>query len=773
MKRFIISLSLLLFYGAALVAATVSGFVTRTGSGEPMQYVNVRVVETKAGMQTNKKGYYVVNVSNPGAYTLELTLLSYQKVLHPFTVSKQDENISINLEMSSEAIEMAKIVVVGDPNEESRVIRPSLIRRTTEDVKSVVSPIEADVFRAVLTLPGVAPISDFSSGLYVRGGSPDQNLILLDDIDVYNPNHFGGVFSTFNSDAVESIDLIKGGYPAKYGGRLSSVLDVTNRQGNRVHHQGTGRLSLIASSATLEGPWKIGNQSGSYMGSFRRTYLELIKAFYDELPDYYFYDGHAKVNWDLDDRNKFSLSGYFGRDMLNFDFGAELKLDWGNKTLTSQWVHLFSPSLFSQFVIAGSEFSSNFDQVSETGEKTFQRQNGIHDISTKAMLSWKPNNEHQTDFGFDVKWNNTWLKMLTTYQYDPNALPDVEVSSITSSAYCQDTWDLNELWTIQPGVRLGWYNTLKLKPTHISKGNYINLDPRISIRRKLDLTESIYANFGVFHQYLTLMSADISTPFDIWFPLDGSLKPGRSDHYILGYKRQISSGFAFDVELYYKNYRNILEYNVATDFNWDNQTGELADTFHVGKGYTYGADFMLRTDWRGLEGFLGLTLSNTRRKMEGMNLNPLTEESMAFYPKYDRSYSISAVETFNLSSYTGRQVLGADFKIGVNLALNSGQPADKPERIFFDGDDFQIIYSYKDRIRLPEYCRLDISTKYEWVKSWGSIEPYFEIINVLNRKNVGYRNYRIAPNDDGNLELLTEDSSQFPILPFIGVNVKW
>ena len=181
MKRFIISLSLLLFHGAALVAATVSGFVTRTGSGEPMQYVNVRVVETKAGMQTNKKGYYVVNVSNPGAYTLELTLLSYQKVLHPFTVSKQDENISINLEMSSEAIEMAKIVVVGDPNEESRVIRPSLIRRTTEDVKSVVSPIEADVFRAVLTLPGVAPISDFSSGLYVRGGSPDQNLILLDD----------------------------------------------------------------------------------------------------------------------------------------------------------------------------------------------------------------------------------------------------------------------------------------------------------------------------------------------------------------------------------------------------------------------------------------------------------------------------------------------------------------------------------------------------------------------------------------------------------------
>jgi outer membrane receptor protein involved in Fe transport len=747
--------------------------VSREDSGEPIQYVNVRLVDTGAGMQTNKKGYYVINLPGTGTYTLEATLISFEARKFSFTITKAEEDKSLNIKMKEAAIEMATVRVTGSSADEGREIRPSLIRRTTEDVKSVVSPIEADVFRAVLTLPGVAPVSDFSSGLYVRGGSPDQNLILLDDIDVYNPNHFGGVFSTFNSDAVESIDLIKGAYPAKYGGRLSSVLDVTNRQGNRNYHQGVARLSLISSSATLEGPWKIGKQSGSYMGSFRRTYLELIKAMIDDLPDYYFYDGHFKVNWDPGSKDKLSASAYFGRDKLSFDVGHILNLDWGNRTFTTQWVHIFNPRLFSQFIVAGSDFSSNFDQVGDEDELVFRRENGINDISNKASFSWKPNNDHQTDFGWEMKYNQTWLKVISSYEYDPASMPDVDVSSLMSSAFVQDTWDLNELWSVQPGLRLGWYRTMRINLDHIPDASYLNLEPRFSIRRRLDLAESIYASYGLYHQYMTLMSADMSTPFDVWFPLDGSLKPGRSHHFILGYKNQFAEGLAFDCELYYKSYDRILEYDEATDYDWDNDTGELADTFHVGKGYTYGADLLLRTDWHGLEGFIGLTLSKTQRKMEGMNLDPYTHEAKSYYPKYDRSVALSMVQTFNLSQYTGRQVLGADFKVGVNLSINSGQPTEKPERVYFDGSDFQLIYSYKDADRLPTYCRLDLSTKYEWQKSWGSIEPYFEVINVLNRKNVGYRGYSIDVDAEGGPRLKTEDSGQFPLLPFIGVNVKW
>ncbi|MDY0151315.1 MAG: TonB-dependent receptor [Candidatus Cloacimonas sp.] len=771
--KFYILLFLILFIVCHLSSATISGFVTRADSAEPLQYVNVRITETKVGMQTNKKGYYVLNIQNPGDYTLELSLISYQTINYAFSITDKNQNLSYDAPMSNKAYELSKITVTGKSDEEGPLIRNSLIRRNTEQIQSVVSPLEADVFRAVLTLPGVAPISDFSSGLYVRGGSPDQNLILLDDIDVYNPNHFGGVFSTFNSDAVENVELIKGGYPAKYGGRLSSVLDVTNRQGNRIHHQGIARLSAISSSATLEGPLHLFGQSGSYMGSLRRTYLELIKQLYDELPDYYFYDGHAKVNWDASPKDKVSASAYFGRDKLSFDFGATLNLDWGNKTFTTQMVHIFNPQLFAQFVFAGSEFTSNFNQVGETGQTVFERLNGIHDLTAKANMSYKPKNNHQFDYGFETKWNRTWLKMNTSYQYDPNALPDVDVSSLTSCAYLQDVWDITELWTLQPGLRFAWYKMVKKNLEHLPDASYFNVEPRISLRRNMDIGESVYANFGIYHQYLTLMTMEMSTPFDVWFPIDGSMKPGRSLHYILGYKKQYSAAFAFDIELYYKTYKNLLEYNVATDYSWDNQTGTLSDVFHVGTGFTYGADLMLRNDWKGLEGFTGFTLSKTKRTMQDFNLNPETLEGAAYYPKYDRSYSLSIVQTYNMTRATGRQVLGSDFKIGLNFSYNSGQPGYKPERIYYDGEDFQLIYSYKDRIRLPEYVRLDISTKYEWQKSWGSIEPYLEVINVFNRKNVGSRNYSLLMNESGNLEMKEEDSTQFPLLPFIGVNVKW
>ncbi len=776
MKRILALISLISMCSMALMAATISGFVTQADNGEPLQYVNVRVLETKAGMQTNKKGYYVINVSQPGTYTLMANLISYENWKQQVTITSSNENLLVDIMLPKSGIEMSTVIVTGDANGQavdSPQIKVSLIRQTTEDIHNVVSVAEADVFRSLLTLPGVTPISDFSAGLYVRGGSPDQNLILLDDIDVYNPNHFGGVFSTFNSDAVGSVELLKGGFPAQFGGRLSSVLDVTNRQGNRNYHQGVARLSAISSSATLEGPWKIGNQSGSYMASYRRTYLELIKEFYDELPDYYFYDGHAKVNWDLDTKNKLSVSTYFGKDLLSFDFGAKLNLDWGNRTFSTQWVHLFNPTLFSHFIVAGSEFRSNFVMLNDDSDGYFARKNGINDITLKGMLSWNPNNKHQVDFGYEIKHNDTWLKMDTNFQYDVNALPDVNVSSLTTAAYIQDVWDVDELWTIQPGLRYSWYKTLDINLPSIPEASYMNLEPRLSIRRKLDIAESVFINYGRYYQYLTLMSPGMSSPFDMWFPLDGSLKPGSSDHYTFGYTRDLAEGLGFDMEFYYKDYKNILEFNEATGFDWDNENGTLADTFHTGRGYSFGADFMLRTDWYGLEGFVGYSISKTRRKMNGMNLDPETGEGVYYYPRYDRTHQINVVETFNVTQATGRQVLGADFKIGLNFSYSTGQPTSRPERIFFDGNDFQLIYSYSDRERLPNYMRLDLSTKYEYFKSWGSIEPYIEAINILNRKNVGGRSYNIVPNENGELELKKQDSGQFPFLPFVGVNIKW
>ncbi len=773
-KRLLTLLFLLL--ARELFCATVSGFVTREDSGEPMQYVNVKIAGTKIGAQTNKQGYFVITLNQTGSFSLDFSLVSYHRESKSFTIRSQKDEVTINASLKKSSVELSKIVVTaeGEDSLDGPVIRVSSIHRGREDIQAVVATVEADVFRAVLTLPGVMPISDFFSGLYVRGGSPDQNLILLDDIDVYNPSHLGGLFSTFNTDAVENVELIKGGYPAKFGGRLSSVLDVTNRQGNRLDHKGVARLSLISSSATLEGPWSIGATGGSYMASFRRTYLELVKTIYDELPDYYFYDGHAKLNWDIDASNKISVSGYTGRDALSYDLGSLLEVDWGNSTGSARWMHLFTPRLFSSFVVAGSKFSSSMSQTSEEEDETiFSTNNSISDLTTKGTLNWKPDNSHEVETGFEVKYNDTALKMETSYQVDQSGLPDVGIASFTSSLFLQDTWVINPLWTLQPGLRANWYKTAKAIPGQIPPASYFNLEPRLSFRWNLDAGESVYANFGAYNQYLTLLAMDVNTPFDVWLPLDGSCLPERSLHYILGYQRRLGKFLALETETYYKDYKNLMQLDSNAFFNWNNTTGTLSDAIRVGTGHAYGAEMLLRNDWQGLEGFIGYTFSRTRRRIEGLNLDPLTGEARYFYPRYDRSHSVSLVENYNISANTGWQPLGADLKLGLNFTYNSGQPVEVPERIYFDGENFQLIYSYKDGHRLPYYMRLDLSAKLQWITRWGSIEPYLDVINVFDRKNVSFRSYRLVPQEDLTLRLETQDGSQFPFLPFLGVNISW
>ncbi len=759
-----------------LNAATVSGFVTRADSGEPIQYVNVTVGGTKIGTQTNKQGYFVISLNQTGNFQLNFSLVSHQRESKSFSIRALTDEITVNAQLTKSSVELGKIVVTAESerNIDGPVIRASSIHRGREEIQNVVSTAEADVFRAVLTLPGVMPISDFFSGLYVRGGSPDENLILLDDIDVYNPSHLGGLFSTFNTDAVENVELIKGGYPAKYGGRLSSVLDVTNRQGNRVQHHGVARMSLISSSATLEGPWKLGSQSGSYMASFRRTYLELIRTIYDELPNYYFYDGHAKVNWDLDAANKLSFSAYLGRDDMTYDMGSHLDIDWGNQTVSARWMHLFSPKLYSSFVVAGSQFSSSMSQISEDGEETiFGSNNSIKDLTTRGIFNFKPNNSHELEGGFEIKYNDTSLKMETSYQIDPSGLPDAAVSSLTSSVFLQDSWVINPLWTLQPGLRANWYQTLDVYPPQVPGASYLNLEPRFSFKWTLDAGEAIYLNFGAYNQYLALLSMDVSTPFDVWIPVEGSLPPAKALHYILGYHRRLGRHLALETEMYYKDYKNLLQLDYNAFYNWNNETGTLSDAMRSGNGHAMGFEMLLRNDWNGLEGFAGYTFSRARRKIDGMNLDPETGEARPFFPRYDRSHSLTVVENYNISENTGWQPLGADFKLGMSFNLNSGQPVEVPERIYYDGDNFHIIYSYKDGYRLPNYLRLDMSVKLQWNRRWGTIEPYFDVINVFNRKNVSFRSYSLELQEDMTMSLKYRDGSQFPILPFVGVNVTW
>ena len=771
-----------LFVMNKINASTLSGVVSNRANGQPIEHANVIIKETGQGAHSNNRGYFVITNLNTGTFTLLISHVSFAGVEKEFTIKEENTNEYILIELISQAVAMDEMWIYADGTREvinTREIVISQIGRSTKQLLDVVQVAEPDIFRSILTLPGVTPIADFSSGMYIRGGSPDQNQILLDDIDVYNPTHFGGLFSTFNTDAINSVDLLKGGFPAKYGGRLSSVLDVKNRDGNRKDHQGIARLSMISLSGTLEGPWKLSNEKGSYMGSFRRSYLEMMQQFNSIIPDYYFYDGHAKINWDLGQQDRMMLSAYFGYDKLQLDAGGtDLMVGWGNNTISSQWMHIFNPQLFSQFMMATSSFKSTIEQ--KTSNYSFKRYNSIDDMTLKGIMSYKPNNDHFLEFGFETKYNFVDYHAQTDADISKEALPEVLVSSIMGDVYLQDSWILNPFWTFQPGVRLTNYTTLEINIPNSPSANYFRVSPRASLRRKLSVDSNISMSYGRYYQFLTCIGFEISTPMDVWMPLDGTIKPGESDHYILGYKHELTDGLGLDIEIYYKDLKNLTEYNREIEMEWDHETMTLSDALHLGKGDAKGMDLLLRTDKWGWEGFLGYTFCVTKKKIAGININPHNGQAQYFYPRHDRTHQINVVQALNMTEQFGVQIGNAELILGITYAYATGQPTSVPEKIYYDGTRYRFLHSYEDSQRLKDYSRLDVAFKMKWFKHHYVIEPYFQLINATGRKNIFSRNYYVEAEENefeiGEIPLLKlkyRDTAQFPFIPFIGINILW
>ena len=768
---------LLLTFAVSLSAVSFSGYVSDAENGEKLPYISVMIRGTSMGTYTNEEGYFIINNIPTGKIEVLFSNISYKQVIITEMVTDDFDNKFIKAELQKATIEIEGVSTTAEKHKQeinSREIVVSNIIRTTEELQAIPQFAEADVMRSLQVLPGVSSISDLSSGLYVRGGSPDQNLILLDDIDVYNPNHFGGIFSTFNTDAVESVELLKGGFPAKYGGRLSSVLNVTNLDGNRKYFEGVARVSLLSANATLQGPWKTGKQKGSYMASFRRTYLELVKKLVDlEMPDYYFYDGHIKLNYDINDKDRVTVSSYFGKDQLDMDLGFKMMIKWGNETFSSQWIHVFNPQIFSKFTLAGSHFFSVFDVEYPDGAK-FTRTNDIKDKTLKSVFTYTPNDTHLLDFGVEAKHNNiTFLFEADDTNLDPDGMPDVEVNSTVVSAFAQDSWDVGAFWTLQPGIRFTYCYSDSPNLPKSPVGKYFRVSPRFSLRRKLTPSSNVFFSYGKYHQYLTSMNTGESTPMDLWFPIDGSVLPGVSDHYILGYKTQFRNDFALDVEAYYKTYDNLVEYRVETDYEWSNSEGMLSDTYNFGTGFSYGTDIMLRTEWKGLEGFLSYGFGITKRNIENTNINPETGESEPYHPRYERVHQVTVVQNYKLSEYTGFKVLGSDVAFGTSYTYGSGQPYWEIEKFYADSENVQPFYSYNDRIRLPEYSRLDLSIKFKWQFNKWSLEPYIQVVNVFDHKNVWFRDYQPNVSDNGMISVKETDTGMFPRIPFIGFNIEF
>lgn len=749
---------------------SISGFVYDDSNGEALIGANVFLEGTLIGSSTNHNGYYVIPKIPPGHYTLVGHFIGYKAFKQEVSIHGGDE-ITLDMHLKSASLEMKKVVITSDaaPTIEKLFEQPvSKIELTPRQINQVPQVAEADLLRVMQTLPGILPISDYSSALYVRGGTPDQNLYLIDGTDVYNPEHAFGLFSTFNTDAIKKVELSKGGFGAQYGGRLSSILDVTHLDGNREEFEGTTAISLLSGKTTLQMP--IGN-IGSLSGSFRRTYFDktIAKAI-DDVPEYYFYDGNLKAFFDINSRNKLSISGFGSKDVLNLTFNedsedeAGFNYDWGNTTGSIRWTRVFSPQLFANFWLTASRFDSDFD-FGDTVD--FIEENTISDISVKGHFEFHASKNFITNFGFEQK--NLHINFLQKF---PGGKVDVENRPRHYVLYFQNLWQPNLRWNIETGLRFNYFNSDK---------NFQKVAPRFTAKYRLTDSINLKAAAGIYYQFLHRIPRAFIA--DIWTASNKFQNASSSEHFILGYQQDFSDNFQLVMEAYYKNYHNIYSFNqtAITELSADqfeNEEPVYTETkgiFNRGDGYSAGIELLLRKELGAVTGWIGYSLAFTRYGVDGIN------QGRQFAPRHDRTSALNIVGAIDYKNLK-RMLRGesaiqhkSNWKFGFTFIYTTGQPITTPGSGYFTNTlpdrpvfDFELYPSDINTFRLPPYARMDISITYEKYFSGWAIFPYIQIFNIGNRKNVWFLDYEI----EGFVQKV-DAVYMFPILPTIGINFKF
>lgn len=743
MKKTILLVSILTMMNSSIAAHSISGIVRDATNGESMPGVSIRIQGTNIGTVTNIGGFYSIQNLSKGRYVLRFSVIGYESVEKKSII--QDENVTLNIYLKQSSFEFNEIIVQGERERQKQKMTIGEIKLSTRQLQMVPGIAEPDLFRAIQQLPGVLSASDYTTGLHIWGGSPDQNLITLDGIDVYNPSHLGGLFSTFNMDAIKEATLIKGGYPAEFGGRLSSVLSVWNKEGNREEVAGRASVSVLSSSATLEGPYKY----GSWLISGRRTYLDLFtkalkksKAIGEDLP-YYFYDAQGKVNRDFKNGDQLSISGYLGRDRLNYqnEYNTKANINWGNKTVSLPYVKILNPKFYTRSMLAASWYDSSLEFEFSGDKAGFS--NGITDYTAKFDVHHFPTQKIEVKFGQEAKRLNFKLRSFGQDQEFAN----INESAYLTAIYLQAKLNPTAVWSIQPGIRYTYYN----------RGDYNTIEPRMSVKfRPTALTAFTFA-MGRYHQFINLASIGGGSGFlsiiDIWIPLDETLPPGRADHFTFSYETELEKNLRLETAAYYKDYQYLVEYkNTATDDN------TLKSQFFEGNGWAYGIDFLLRRDIGDWTGWLGYGFGISKRKFVDV------DSGRSFYPKWDRRNVINLVNSYKISPRA---------ELNLRWTYGTGQPftiatgryrSSMPD----DVNPNRLMVGRKNNSRLSPYHRMDVSYSIKYQKSWGTITPYIEIINLYNRTNIFTIEYDFERDPPNQTKL-----NQLPLLPTIGVNATF
>ncbi len=730
---------------------------------------------------SNQYGYYSITLPQD-SHTLYVTFTGYQ----PRTLQLLlDTDTVINFELLQRA--MLETVVVSSRRRDNNVQQAQMgkIDLSINQVKAV--PVllgEVDLLKTLQLMPGVRNAGEGNTGLYVRGGGPDQNLILLDDATVYNTGHLFGFFSIFNADAIKNISLIKGGMPAQYGGRLSSVLDIAMKEGNMKEYEVEGGIGAIASRLSIQGP--IQKDKASFIVSARRTYIDmLIKPFIGKDNSfhgsgYYFYDVNAKVNYKFSDRDRLYLSGYVGRDVFDFNNAQrsfKANIPWGNATATLRWNHVFHRKLFANTTLVYNDYKFSFGAAQN--DFSIKLSSGIRDLGAKVDVDYYPAPRHKFRFGGIYTYHRFTPNVLSGSQgttvFEPNN--EGRKHALESGLYVQDDWELSNRIRVHAGLRysnftqVGPYKLFerdadgnKLDSVVYGKGSrvksYNGLEPRLSVRYILDEETSLKVAVTRNNQYIHLVSNAGSTlPTDLWVPSTYRVRPQQSWLYALGLFRNFNDNmFETSVELYYKQMDNQIEYR-------EGYTPSLKDPeeeFVFGKGWSYGTELFINKTKGRFTGWVGYTLSWTWRQFDGLN------DGQKYYAKYDRRHDMSVVGMYELNK---------KWKFSAVFVYGTGNATTLPERFYIIGGVLTQEYSKVNQYRLDAYHRADISATLtprhkpgqRLQQSW-----VFSIYNVYSHLNPYFIYFdQTGSPYDGTLQVEARQVSLFPIIPAVTWNFKF
>lgn len=788
----------LISFVSFLQNSTLSGSIKDSETGELLIGASVFVEELKQGISSNLYGFYSLTIPN-GNYTVKVSFVGYREVVKKIEIN---ESQKLNIELVPTDVFIPIVTIEGE-NEDgnTRDTDMSKVELDVEQLKTLPAFMgEVDILKSIQLLPGVQSSGEGNTGFYVRGGGPDQNLIMLDEAVVYNAAHLFGFFSVFNADAIKNVNLVKGGMPANYGGRLSSVLDISMKDGNAKKFQADGGIGVIASRLTLQGP--IQKNKSSFIVSGRRTYIsELAQPFIkDDSPvkgsGYYFYDFNAKLNYEISDKDRLYLSGYFGKDAFTYvqaESGFTVNIPWGNATAALRWNHLFSDKLFLNTTAIYSSYDFQFEGRQE--DFSFGLYSGIRDWNLKADFSYYPNPKHTIKFGANYTYHTFIPNNVTATQGDTefDLGGAVRLYANEGALYFLDDVELTSLLKMNIGFRLSSFQHIGPFTRYIKDNNdniietieytgkkalktYVRPEPRVTGRLILDENSSFKFGSTLNYQYMHLVSVGgNSLPTDLWIPSTDVIKPQQAIQFNMGYFRNFKNNmFETSVEVYYKDLQNLIEFKDGADPS-DGVNDNIDNQVTFGDGYSYGAELFIKKNKGKLTGWIGYTWSKTFRQFDELN------NGNKYPAKFDRRHDLSITGAYRLNE---RWVFGAVFVYATGNSITL--PASK----YFVEGELLVEYADRNSYRMAPYHRADISAtwygkKYKEFKNieTGEMEQVpkkftsnwnFSVFNLYNRKNPYFIYFDNTGNlTQGTLDVAAIQVSLFPVLPSVTWNFSF